>query len=95
MIASRYGTVPLVRETGGLYDTIKYYNDETGEGNGFTFANYNAHDMLFTIRKALTLYREDNKAWNRLANVCMKKNFSWDVSATEYLALYKEIIELN
>ena len=95
MIASRYGSIPLVRETGGLYDTIKPYIDETGEGNGFTFADYNAHDMLYTLKKALALYRDNKKAWDKLANVCMKKNFSWDVPAQEYLALYKEIINLD
>ncbi|MBR2460524.1 MAG: glycogen synthase GlgA [Clostridia bacterium] len=95
MIASRYGAIPLVRETGGLYDTIRYYDEETGEGNGFTFANYNAHDMLFTVRKALTLYREQPERWNALADVCMKKNFSWDIPAKEYLALYEEIINLD
>lgn len=91
MIASRYGTVPVVRETGGLYDTIRYYDDVTGEGNGFTFADYNAHDMLYTVRKALRLYRTDRDKWNALANVCMKKDFSWDVPAGEYLKLYEEL----
>ncbi|MBQ9117392.1 MAG: glycosyltransferase, partial [Clostridia bacterium] len=95
MIASRYGTVPLVRETGGLYDTIRYYDEATGEGNGFSFADYNAQDMLYTVRRALDLYREDRKAWNALANVCMKKDFSWNVPAKEYLALYEEIINLD
>ena len=95
MIASRYGTVPIVRETGGLYDTIRYYNDETGEGNGFSFAEYNARDMLYTIQKALGLYRDYSDKWKALATVCMKKNFSWSVPAKEYVALYKEIINLE
>lgn len=95
MIASRYGTVPIVRETGGLYDTIKYYDDATGEGNGFSFASYNAHDMLYTIRKAISLYKDQPEKWKALAEVCMKKDFSWSVSANEYLELYKEIINVD
>ena len=95
MIASRYGTVPVVRETGGLYDTIKYYNDETGEGNGFTFANYNAHDMLFTLRKAVGLCRDYKDKWTALVSKIMKIDFSWNVSANEYTALYNEVLDLD
>ena len=95
MIASKYGTVPIVRETGGLFDTIKYYNDETGEGNGFTFARYNAHDMLYTIRKAIGLYRNHKDKWKLLATKVMKTNFSWHVSAKSYIELYKEVLSLE
>ncbi len=95
MIASRYGAVPIVRETGGLFDTIKYYNDETGEGNGFTFARYNAHDMLYTIRKAVELYRDHKDKWKPLAAKVMKTNFSWNVSARSYIELYKEVLSLE
>ncbi len=95
MIASKYGTVPIVRETGGLFDTIKYYNDETGEGNGFTFARYNAHDMLYTIRKAMYLYRDYKDKWKALATRVMKTNFSWHVSAKSYIELYKEVLSLE
>ncbi len=95
MIASRYGTVPVVRETGGLYDTIKYYNDETGEGNGFTFANYNAHDMLYTLRKAVGLCRDYKDKWKALATKIMKIDFSWNVSAQAYIELYNEVLDLE
>ncbi len=95
MIASRYGTVPIVRETGGLYDTIKYYNDDTEEGNGFTFARYNAHDMLYTMRKAEGLYRDYRDKWNKLARKIMKIDFSWNVSASQYIALYNDILSMD
>lgn len=92
MIASKYGAVPLVRETGGLSDTIKYYDDETGEGNGFTFTNYNAHDMLYTLRKATGLYNDYKDKWTALTRKIMKINFSWNVPAKSYIALYKDIL---
>ncbi len=95
MIASRYGTVPVVRETGGLYDTIKYYNDETREGNGFTFANYNAHDMLYTLRKAVGLCRDYKEQWKELCTKIMKIDFSWNVPAKAYTALYSEVLDLD
>ena len=95
MIASRYGAVPVVRETGGLYDTIKYYNDETEEGNGFTFRNYNAHDMLYTVRKAVGLYKDYKDKWKKLCEKIMKIDFSWNVSANAYVDLYSEVINLD
>jgi len=95
MIASRYGAVPVVRETGGLYDTIKYYNDETGEGNGFTFKNYNAHDMLYTLRKAEGLFRDYKDKWKELCGKIMKIDFSWNVSAKAYIELYSEVLSLD
>ena len=63
MIALRYGTVPIVRETGGLRDTVLSYNKFTDEGNGFTFFNYNAHDMLHTVRRAVHYYRHNREVW--------------------------------
>ena len=95
MIASRYGAVPVVRETGGLYDTIKYYDDETGDGNGFTFKNYNAHDMLHTLRKAEGLYRDYKDKWKELCGKIMKIDFSWNVSAKAYMELYSEVLSLD
>ncbi len=92
MIASRYGTVPIVRETGGLYDTIKPYNEYTNEGNGFTFTNYNAHDMLYTMRYATSIYR-DKKRWVSLMRRAMRCDFSWARSAAEYMALYEKITQ--
>lgn len=89
MIASRYGTVAIVRETGGLKDSIKPYG---AGGNGFTFANYNAHDMLYVLKQALELYR-DKTAWRELVRKAMSADFSWKVSANGYDAMYKALTE--
>ena len=92
MIASRYGAVPIVRETGGLFDSIKPYRIVNGkpEGNGFTFASYNSSDMLYVIRQALSLYKEGN-AFKDLAIKAMKTDFSWKLSAEKYADLYSNI----
>jgi starch synthase len=89
MIASRYGTVPIVRETGGLYDTIKPYSFDRS-GNGFTFADYNPYDMLYVIREAEGIYR-DRESWEALAAKIMKIDFSWNSSAEKYASLYDMI----
>lgn len=87
MIASRYGTVPVVRETGGLNDSIKAY---TGvKGNGFTFADYNAHDMLYVINEAIRTYK-DKKAWADVQQRAMNTDFSWNMQAGEYEKLYNK-----
>ncbi len=91
MISSRYGAVPIVRETGGLKDTIKAYNKFTGEGNGFSFADYNAYDMLHVIREACELY-SDKEAWGKLVVNCMNTDFSWKGSAKKYTELYKQLL---
>lgn len=91
MIASRYGTVPIVRETGGLYDTIKPYGPD-GAGNGFTFAAYNAHDMLYVIREAEEVYRDSAK-WKTLVRKIMKIDFSWDNSARKYVEMYERVFK--
>ena len=91
MIASRYGTIPIVRETGGLYDTIKPYITSEGTGNGFTFKTYNAHDMLDAVRRALSLYC-DKDEWARLVANAMKMDFSWNASAKKYLEMYETVI---
>ena len=88
MIALRYGSVPVVRETGGLCDTVLPYNKYTDEGTGFSFANYNAHEMLFTLERAALYYREDRPMWARLVRRGMEADFGWDASARQYLALY-------
>ncbi len=93
MIASRYGAVSIVRETGGLYDTIKPFNPETGEGNGVTFVTYNAHDMLDAIRRGVALYR--SPVFKTLRKNAMTTDFSWSASAEKYLELYSEITSLN
>ncbi|MBQ2686103.1 MAG: glycogen synthase GlgA [Clostridia bacterium] len=90
MIASRYGTVPIVRETGGLADTIIPYNAEENRGNGVTFYSYNAHDMLDAIRRATELYNDKN-VWKKIVKNAMTSDFSWNASAEKYLAMYKEI----
>ena len=84
MIASRYATVPLVRETGGLYDSIKPFG---AGGNGFTFASCNAYDMLYVIHEALDAYR-NKEAWTQLMYKAATTDFSWDRSAEEYKKIY-------
>ena len=90
MICSRYATVPVVRETGGLYDSIKSYNEFTGEGNGFTFTNYNAHDMMYTIRRAIKFYN-DKEEWNKIMKKAISSDFSWAASSKSYIELYESI----
>ena len=91
LIALRYGSLPVVRETGGLRDTVLAYNPNTGDGNGFTFFNYNAHDMLHVIEQAVRLYHEDSKTWNRLVRRAMGGKYGWDQSAGVYLSLYRAL----
>ena len=91
MIASRYGTVPIVRETGGLADTIHPYNPETGEGNGVTFVTYNAHDMLDAVRRAVSIYR-DKEQFEKLRYNAKTADFSWSASAKRYIDMYNELI---
>ncbi|MBQ6480255.1 MAG: glycogen synthase GlgA [Anaerolineaceae bacterium] len=93
MIAMRYGTVPIVRETGGLRDTVLSYNEFTQEGNGFTFFNYNAHDMLHTIERAVDFYLHHQEIWKLLQERGMKGDYSWNHSAEEYLKLYRSMFE--
>lgn len=88
MIACRYGTVPIVRETGGLYDSIK---PEGNGGNGFTFADYNAYDMLYVIRSAIGCYY-NKEYWPILMKRAMQSDFSWARSANEYKKMYEEVL---
>ncbi|MCD5414349.1 MAG: glycogen synthase GlgA [Clostridiales bacterium] len=92
MIALRYGSLPIVRETGGLKDTISSYNEFTGKGNGFSFIDYNAHDMLFTIKRAVRLYKT-KKEWNRIVQNAMRCDNSWRSSAGEYINLYDNLMQ--
>ena len=87
MIASRYGTVPVVRETGGLNDSIKAYTGDSG--NGFTFRDYNAHDMLYVVNEAIRTYH-DAKSWKVVRERAMTSDFSWKSSAEKYEWLYKQ-----
>ena len=89
MIACSYGTIPIVHAVGGLYDSIKNYTEENA--NGFTFENYNAHELLFTVKSAIQLY-SDKEQWKKLRLSAKKSNFSWNNSAKEYVRIYSEII---
>ena len=89
MVALRYGTVPIVRETGGLRDSITDSGD--GEGNGFTFKTYNAHDMFGAIRRGLDAYA-DAEYWDTLVNRAIECDYSWGKSASEYIKMYKQVM---
>ncbi|WP_419726293.1 glycogen synthase GlgA [Terrisporobacter petrolearius] len=91
MLAMRYGAIPIVRETGGLKDTVTPYNQYTGEGNGFSFTNYNAHEMFFTLQKAITLY-QDKSIWNNLIINAMNTDNSWKKSAQDYMRIFNGLI---
>lgn len=91
MMAMRYGTLPIVRETGGLKDTVTPYNKYTGEGNGFSFTNYNAHEMLYCIQRGLKVYK-DKDMWSRLTKNAMETDNSWKKSAQEYIKAYQSIL---
>lgn len=92
LIALKYGSIPLVRETGGLKDTIQSFNEVTGEGNGFTFANYNAYDMLYTLKRAIGFY-ENGVLWAEIVKKATKQNHSWERAAKEYADLYNEVLK--
>ncbi len=93
LIAMRYGTVPIVRETGGLKDTVEPYNENTGEGNGFTFDRYEAPLLLDAVRRARRVYTEDRDRWNAVVTRDMAKDVSWQRSAGLYMDLYAELAE--
>ncbi|WP_035724795.1 hypothetical protein [Gracilibacillus boraciitolerans] len=91
LIALQYKTVPIVRETGGgLKDTITPYNELTGTGNGFSFYNYNAHELLHVLKYSLSIY-QDSDQWATLLKNVNKSHFSWKDSATEYANLYESL----
>lgn len=92
LMALRYGTVPVVRETGGLKDTVEPYNELEQSGTGFSFANYNAHDMLNAIERAKEVYYEDKDAWKAIVKRGMEEDFSWDRSASVYMELYERML---
>lgn len=91
LIAMRYGTVPVVRETGGLIDTVDAYNKYTSEGTGFSFSNINAHELLFTIKNAVEIYH-NKEEFRKIIKSAMTKNFSWENSCKKYLEYYSIII---
>lgn len=94
IISMRYATLPIVRETGGLKDTVKPCNEFTGEGTGFSFANYNSGDMLHILKYAMEIYYTNKTLWNGLMKNAMNTDFSWDVSADKYIAMYSEISQV-
>ena len=89
MVALRYGTVPIVRETGGLNDTITDVSVEGG--NGYVFDNYNAHEMLGILNYAKRTYYDNKKSWNSMVKRAMKADFSWRNSAKEYIDVYNRL----
>lgn len=91
LIAMEYGTLPIVRETGGLRDTVISYNEYTGKGNGFSFTNYNAKDMLYTIERAINFYK-DRSVFNNIVRNAMRTDNSWNSSAYKYIELYDDLL---
>ena len=91
IIALAYGTIPIVRETGGLKDTVIPYNEYEITGNGFSFANFNAHEMLDIIRYAIGTFHQPNR-WKELVKNAMLSDYSFDKSAEKYVELYRNIL---
>lgn len=91
LMSLRYGTVPIVRETGGLKDTVEPYNEYDSTGTGFSFVNYNAHEMLDTIKYAKHVFFDKKREWNKIIDRGMEKNFSWEFSAKKYEELYDRL----
>lgn len=92
MMSMRYGTLPIVRETGGLKDTVEPYNEYENKGTGFSFAAYNAHDMMHVIKYANYVFSNQKEQWNGIVKRAMKTDFSWDASARKYEELYDKLI---
>lgn len=92
MISMRYGTIPIVRETGGLKDTVQPFDVETGQGNGFSFPDINAHDFLFLTKSAADIYCDQPNAWTQLVSNAMSGDYSWDKSALQYKELFASLL---
>jgi starch synthase len=92
MISLRYATIPIVRETGGLADTIENFDPKTLEGNGFVFKEYSGGALLGAIKNALKIYK-NTKLWQKLLNRALSYDFSWEASARQYLMLYKNLLK--
>lgn len=92
LMSLRYGTLPIVRETGGLKDTVEPYNEYESTGTGFSFVNYNAHEMLSSIRYAEQIYYDKKREWNKMVDRAMAADFSWQVSALKYQEMYDWLI---
>ena len=91
LIALRYGSLPIVRETGGLKDTVIAYNEYEGSGTGFSFTNYNAHEMMGVVRYAESVFYDHKRRWNDMTNRAMSADFSWNSSAKKYEELYEKL----
>lgn len=87
----KYGTIPIVRETGGLADTIQDYDPQTGKGTGFVFKEYSAEAMLAAVRRALNVY-QDKTTWTKIMKTAMRQDFSWNVAAKKYVSLYRKLV---
>ncbi|MCI8730020.1 MAG: glycogen synthase GlgA [Lachnospiraceae bacterium] len=92
LMSLRYGTIPIVRETGGLKDTVQPYNEFESTGTGFSFTNYNAHEMLGVIRNAERIYYDKKREWNKIVDRAMAMDFSWHNSARQYEEMYNWMI---
>lgn len=93
LMSLRYGTLPIVRETGGLKDTVQPYNEYENTGTGFSFCNYNAHEMMGTIRYAEHVYYDKKRDWNKMVERAMDVDFSWKTSAEKYQQLYDDLLK--
>ena len=93
MMSLRYGTIPIVRETGGLKDSVEPYDEYANTGTGFSFANYNAHEMMRTIDYALKVYDNDPDAWHQIMIRAMNAKLDWDASADQYLKVFNSLME--
>ena len=89
----RYGTLPIVRETGGLKDTVEPYNEYEKTGTGFSFAKYNAHEMLDRVRYAQAIFQDKKRDWNKIVERAMNADFSWKASAKKYEDMYDELVK--
>jgi starch synthase len=90
LYAFKYGTIPIVRATGGLNDTIEQFDENSMTGNGFKFGPYTSEALLGAIKNALKVY-DNKRLWKKLMSACMNLDFSWDKSAEEYIGIYKTI----
>ena len=95
LMSMRYGTIPIVRETGGLKDTVQAYNEYENTGTGFSFCNFNADDMKYVVEYAYHVFRDERKAWEDMMQRAMAQNFSWNKSAGEYEKLYDSLGDMK
>ncbi len=93
MFSLRYGTVPIVRKTGGLADTVSHYNPKTKTGNGFVFESYDSGGLLWAVKEALKVYQMGEAEWSRVVKNAMESNDSWESSAKEYMTLYEKLVK--